>query len=128
MSNLNIFKIMGTTLKGEEATEQEKKAIPSYIFCRWLSGNPNTLTIANIFNYFDKIPVENQYKAVRSVFYNKIRYIPYPKGDTQETIKNIEYIQKYYNVNESTAKEYLDVISDEELSKIVRAYQIMEKR
>lgn len=124
----NIFKTMGTTLKGDHATEQEIKEIPSYIFCRWLSGNPNTVTIANIFNYFDKIPIENQYEAVRTIFHGKIRYIPYPKSESDDTQKNLEYIQKYFNVNTERAKEYLEVISKDELAKIVRAYQIMENR
>ena len=126
----NIFKTMGTALKGEHAPSDEIEAIPSYIFCRWLSGNPSTITIANIFNFFDKIPVENQYDVVRSLFHNKIKFIPYPKNNSDDikNEENIECIQKYFKVNQSTAKDYLDVISKDELEKIIRAYKIMESR
>lgn len=126
----NIFKTMTTALKGDCPSEQEINEVPSYIFCRWLSGNPNTITIANIFNYFHKIPIKNQYDVVRALFHNKIRFISYPKSDkdTLKDLENLEYIKKYYKVNDDIAKQYLEVISDEELSKIIRAYKIIESR
>jgi hypothetical protein len=119
---------MTSALKGDCPSDKEISEIPSYIFCQWLSGNPSTITIANFFNYFNKIPVKNQYDVVRAIFHNKIRYIPYPKTEKEETIKNLEYIQRYFNVNTEIAKQYLEVISEKEMAKIARAYQIMENR
>lgn len=101
---------------------EEINKIPSYIFCRWLSGNPHTIIAANMINAYDKIPIENQFNMVRNAFAGKVKFIPYPKNTKEDTLKKIEYIGKHFNISLEKAKEYLEFISDEELNNIVTMY------
>lgn len=118
-----MFKTMTSVLnpKANPSLEEVNK-IPSYIFCRWLSGNPHTITAANMINAYDKIPIENQFNMVKYAFAGKVKFIPYPKNTKEDTLKKIEYIGKHFNISLEKAKEYLEFISDEELNNIVTMY------
>lgn len=118
-----MFKIMTSVLsKSKSRTDSEIEKIPSYIFCRWLSGNPITIQAANLFNQYDKIPIVNQFKMVKSAFAGKINYIPYPKNNSKDELKSLEYLQKYFNINLEQAKEHMEFISQEELAMITNLY------
>ena len=122
----NIFKTITSTLKNEEPSENEINEIPSYVFCRWLSGSPYFLQLANIFNRFSDIPIVNQFYTIKN--YNKytlkqkVKFIPYPKGSSEKEEKDLEYISKYYKCSLESAREYLEFISDSELNRLRNAY------
>lgn len=122
----NIFKTITSSLKNEEPTENEINEIPSYIFCRWLSGSYYFLQLANIFNRFSSIPIVNQFYTIKN--YNKytlkqkVKYIPYPKQASEKEEKDLQYISKYYKCSLERAKEYLEFISDSELNRLRNAY------
>jgi hypothetical protein len=97
-----------------KATEEEIEKIPSYIFCKWLSGNPYTIMAANVINYYNDIPIVNQYEMIRSAFCGKIKYIPYPKNETQKELDDLSVICEYYKISLEKAKEYKEFMSNEE--------------
>lgn len=103
-------------------TAEEIDKIPSYIFCRWLSGNPYTIQAANQINLYDKIPVYNQFHLVNKAFGSKIRYIPYPKNIKESGSQEIDILVKHFNINENTARDYLELISPEELTYLLKIY------
>lgn len=122
-----MFKTMTSALDPKKNPSQEEiQKIPSYIFCRWLSGNPHTILAANQINYYDDIPIENQYKMIKSVFAGKIKYIPYPKNVSQDKMKKVEYLADYFKISEEKASEYLELISEDELNSIVNMYSEYE--
>lgn len=114
---MNIFETMQTTLNGKSISDEEISKIPSYIFCKWLSGNKYTILASNEINKFYNIPIECQYKMIKSAFQGKIKFIKFPKN-SKDLTQDIEKISKYYNVSIEKAKMYLEFISDEELNLI----------
>lgn len=106
----------------KNSTDEEIQKIPSFIFCRWLSGNRATIGAANMFNMYSDIPIINQYKMIRSAFAGKIKFIPYPKNVTQESLKSTEFLSKHFNISEEKAQEYLTLIDKDELKRIIDMY------
>lgn len=105
---------------------EEIKKIPSFIFCRWLSGHRATIGAANMFNLYNDIPIENQYKMIKVAFGGKIKYIPYPKNVTINSVKSTEFISTHFNISYEKAQEYLEFLSKEELKYIVQMYTDLE--
>lgn len=120
-----MFKTMtGCLNKKSNPKKEEIEKIPSYIFCRWLSGNPNTVMAANQINFFHKeIPMINQYNMIKSAFGGKIKFIPYPKNIAEDSSKHIEYLISYFKISEEKAREYMEFISNEELNYIIKLYE-----
>ena len=116
----------GVLDKNSKPSNEEIEKIPSFIFCRWLSGNPATIMASNQINYYDKIPIVTQYKMIKTVFAGKIKFIPYPKNVDQQQLKNIEYLTDYFKISEEKAREYLEFISEDELNSIIQMYEEMK--
>jgi hypothetical protein len=122
-----MFKTITSVLnKTKNPTEEEIAKISSYIFCRWLSGSPMSIFAANQINFYDNIPIENQYYLIKNVFAGKINYIPYPKNIKIEILKKIEYLSDFFKISFEKAQEYLEFISDKELNEIVDIYSTQE--
>lgn len=118
-----MFQTMTGVLKlNSNPSIEEIQKIQSYIFCRWLSGNPHTISAANMINVYSDIPIECQYNMIKSAFGGKIKYIPYPKNTQEDKIKHIEYLADWFKISEEKAQEYLDFISKEELKYIIDLY------
>jgi len=118
-----MFKtIMSALDKNKNPSDVEINKIPSFIFCKWLSGNPNTIMAANQINRYSDIPMLNQYNMIKSAFGGKIKYIPYPKIEKEDTSKKIEYLMDYFKISSEKARDYLEVISSDEINKIVDMY------
>jgi hypothetical protein len=119
-----MFKTILSTLdKNKTPPELDIDKIPSYIFCRWLAGSPQTIMAANqINNFHNEIPMINQYNMVKSAFAGKIKYIAYPKNIQEDIRKNVQYLAEYFKISEEKAKDYLEVISDKELNMIINMY------
>lgn len=118
-----MFKTLTSSLDlKKNPSSEEIQKIPSYIFCRWLSGNPHTISAANAINLYSDIPIENQYYMIKRAFGGKVKFIPYPKNTSVDELKKVQYIGQQFNISIEKAKEYLELISNEELSKIMEMY------
>lgn len=122
-----MFKIMtGVLNKKKNPTDVEIEKIPSFLFCRWLSGSPLCIMAANQINFYYDIPIVNQYKMIKNVFAGKIKFIPYPKKVQEDTHKKIEYLSEHFKISIQKAQEYLEFISPKELKQIVDMYTDVE--
>lgn len=120
-----MFKTMTASLNGPKQklpTAENIEKIPSYVFCRWLSGNMFAIHAANQINLYSNIPIQNQFHIINKAFGGKIKYIPYPKADKTDTTKTIEVLIKHFKINEELAREYLDVIDENELKQLMEIY------
>ncbi len=63
--------------------------------------------------------------ACRAKFGNSTVYVDYPKSKEKDD-KNIDLISKYYEISKKTAKDYLKLISKEELIKIIEYYELID--
>lgn len=118
-----MFKTITSALDPKKTpSEEDINKIQSYVFCRWLSGNPHAIQAANMINVYSDIPMVNQYNMVKSAFGGKIKYIPYPKNISEKELKEVEYVSAHFNISLEKAKEYIDLISKKELKQIVDMY------
>lgn len=122
-----MFKTITSVLDPKKnPSNEDLQKISSYIFCKWLSGSPHAVGAANQINLYSDIPIENQYKMIKSAFAGKIKYIPYPKSITEDKLKKIKYIAEHFNINEDKANEYLEYMSVDEINKIITMYSDYE--
>lgn len=119
-----MFKIINGALSPhKKIDENEVEKIPSFLFCRWLSGDPRTILAANQFNYYHKeIPMINQYKIINTAYAGKIKYIQAPKNAGSKNSKELEYLCAHFEISMEKAQEYLELIDKKELKEIVDMY------
>ena len=60
---------------------------------------------------------------IRKTFGGKIKFIPFPKPLKDEESYEIKCLEKYFKKSYNKAKEYLELISEEELRRIVEMYK-----
>ena len=126
---MDTFKVMTSCLnKKTKISEEEIEKIPSYVFLRWLSGSPYTVLAANFINMYNKIPVTNQFYMIRHAFGDKIKFIKYPKGSNEKGDSyELECLMKYFNISLEKAKEYRELIDENELQNIVQMFRKDQK-
>ena len=118
-----MFKTMTTCLDAKKNPKPEEiEKIPSYIFCKWLSGSPMTIGAANQINRFYDIPIQNQYQMIKKAFAGKVKFIPYPKNISEKTDKSIEMLSKHYKITLDKASEYKELMSKEQLKELLDLY------
>lgn len=119
-----MYKTMTKCLdKNARPTTEELQKIPSFIFCRWLSGHPGTIRAANNFNRYNKIPIDAQWKVIQSAFGGKIKYIPYPKNTKANEERLISMISKEYNISYEKAVDYNGLMDESQKEKIFKKYE-----
>lgn len=113
-----MFNVFKKILNKSEITEEDINKISDFVFCRWLSGNPNLIGLSNLFNQYSDIPIELKVKIVQNIVGGKVRYIPYPKGAKETEVKDLEYLSEFFNISREKAQMYAEFIDKKELQKI----------
>ena len=113
-----MFNVFKKILNNSEITEEEINKISDFVFCRWLSGNPNLIGLSNLFNQYSNIPLDLKVKIVQNIVGGKVRYIPYPKGAKETEVKDLEYLSEFFNISREKAQMYAEFIDKKELQKI----------
>ena len=118
---------MTTVLTNQTPSKEEIEKISSWVMIRWLSNNQKTCIPANIINLNDKIPIWNQYKFLDDYFkliglQNKRLFIKYPKNEEKKNLIT-ENIQKYYQVNQTTAEQYYRLMDKKERERFRDLYK-----
>lgn len=116
-----MFTVFKKILNKSNITDDDLSKINDFIFCRWLSGNPNSLLVANVINYYHKLPLKIKVKFVEELIGNKIKYIPYPK--VEKSKNSLENISRYFNISEEKANLYLEFLSKEDLKYLEDLYK-----
>lgn len=121
-----MFPTMWSSLdKNKNPGEEGLKKIQSFMFCKWLAGDPRTIGTANLINQYSDIPIENQYYLVKNQFAGKIRNIKYVKSDKDDLsadISMLSTLSTHYKISTEKAKDYLQFISVEELKYLKELY------
>lgn len=113
-----MFNVFKKILNKSEITEEDINKISDFVFCRWLSGNPNLIGLSNLFNQYSEIPIELKVKIVQNIVGGKVKYIPYPKGAKETEVKDLEYLSEFFNISREKAQMYAEFIDKKELQKI----------
>ena len=120
-----MFPTMWSSLdKNKTPSEVDLKKIQSFMFCKWLAGDPRTVFDANTFNQYSDIPIENQYYTIKNKYAGKIRNIKYVKAEKSEADENtISILCRHFKISAEKAKDYLNFISADELKYLKDLYK-----
>jgi len=116
----NIFEVMNSCItKKMKPTTKEKKSINEFLFHNILSNNESSLELALILTTHN-IPIERQYDLVNIIMPKG--YIPYPSKKKQQENEIVEKISDYYNCSMTVAKEYMNLMDEKEINRIVETF------
>ena len=120
-----MFPTMWSSLdKNKTPSDSDLKKIQSFMFCKWLAGDPRTVFDANTFNQYSDIPIENQYYTIKNKYAGKIRNIKYVKAEKSEADENtISILCRHFKISAEKAKDYLNFISADELKYLKDLYK-----
>ena len=112
--------------------DKEQKKFSSFIINRFLSMDEEFIEVVNVFQKYSVGTLESRevYKWYCEVLPKGRRYNKYIKGKKQVKYDSelIEIMCKHYEVSRSECKEYLELISKEELKSILEMYGLDLKK
>jgi hypothetical protein len=96
-------------------TVDDEKAYSAFMVNRGLSYFPDTVLQANLMNIHHHTDNRLQYDFLRSSIRKKKRYSKWFKNSEDQTLT---VITEYYNCSMQKAKEYSNILSDEDIKAI----------
>tara|TARA_Y100000034_G_C6655911_1_gene287328 strand:+ start:167 stop:586 length:420 start_codon:yes stop_codon:yes gene_type:complete len=113
-------------------SEEEQKKFSPFIVNRFLSMDKEFIEVVNMFQKYSVGTLEPRevYKWYCEVLPKGKRYNKYIKGRKQVKYDSelVEIMCKYYEISKSECKEYLELISKEELKTILEMYGVESKK
>lgn len=91
------------------------KDYKAYVVNHGLSFYPDTVLIANDMNLYPEIPVASQYYYYMGAIRKSNRYSEWHKLKKNE---DLDLVQKVYQVRREIAKQYLKLLSTDDLTKL----------
>jgi hypothetical protein len=91
------------------------KAYKAYVVNHGLSFYPDTVLIANDMNMYPDIPVEAQYYYLMGAIRKGNRYSEWHKSKKND---DLDLVQKVYQVRRDIAKQYLKLLTEDNLKKL----------
>ena len=98
-----------------------EKEYPPYIVNRIFSGHLDSIIFANEMNRYHFLPKKMQYDFFINILRIKKRFSPWLKKDT---IKDLEYVKRYYGYSNEKAKQALRILTKEQLNFIKSKFEI----
>jgi len=90
-----------------------EKEYPPYIVNRCLSGHLDAVLFANELNQYHFLPKKMQYDFLLNSLRKKKRFSPWLRKDT---IKDLDYVKRYYGYSNEKAKQALRILTEEQLN------------
>ena len=116
LSPFDFIKSVSNTKKDLMKDQQDNaKAYKAYVVNHGLSFYPDTVLIANEMNLYPEIPVESQYYYYMGAIRKGNRYSEWHKLKKNE---DLDLVQKVYQVRREIAKQYLKLLSKDDLAKL----------
>mgnify|MGYP002011347449 FL=1 len=97
-----------------------EKDYPPYIINRCMSGHLDAIMFANEMNLNSFLPKKMQYDFFINILRTKKRFSPWLRKDT---IKDIDYVKRYYNYSNEKAKQALTVLTKQQLAFIKSKFE-----
>ena len=98
-----------------------EKNYPPYIINRCLSGHIDAIMFANEMNMFHFLPKKMQYDFFINSLRKRKRFSPWIH---QESIKDLDYVKKYYGYNNEKAKQALKILTKEQINFIKSKFDV----
>jgi len=97
-----------------------EKEYPPYIINRCMSGHLDAIMFANEMNMYSFLPKKMQYDFFINILRTKKRFSPWLRKDT---IKDIDYVKRYYGYSNEKAKQTLTILTKEQLAFIKSKFE-----
>ena len=97
-----------------------EKDYPPYIINRCMSGHLDAIMFANEMNMYNFLPKKMQYDFFINILRTKKRFSPWLRKDT---IKDIDYVKRYYGYSNEKAKQTLTILTKEQLAFIKSKFE-----
>ena len=108
----------------DEDPSIEKDYSP-YIVNRIFSGHLDAVLFANEMNRYSFLPKKMQYDFFINILRPKKRFSPWLRKDT---IKDLDYVKRYYGYSNEKAKQALRILTQEQLDFIKSKFETGGKR
>lgn len=102
-----------------------EKEYPPYIINRCLSGHLDCLMYANEMNMYPNLDKKLQYDFYINTVRIKKRFSPWLRKDT---IKDLDYVKRYYGYNNEKAKQALRLLTEEQIKFIKEKFETGGKK
>ena len=97
-----------------------EKDYPPYIVNRCMSGHLDAIMFANEMNMCNFLPKKMQYDFFINILRTKKRFSPWLHKDT---IKDIDYVKRYYGYSNEKAKQTFTILTKEQLAFIKSKFE-----
>lgn len=105
----------------ETLSDEDKKSWNVYMVNRILSMNPDLLHLVDYVQLNSNMPPEAVYKTYCSLLPKGYAFKPFVKSQVKgDTIKSVA---KFYRVSKREARDYIKLLSEEDLSSIRSKYE-----
>jgi len=110
----------------ESLSEMDKKSFSPFIINRWLSMNMDLLPVINELQQYTigTLRPKEVYKLYLDFLPKKKTFDKYIKGKKSDKYNKemLEYLSQWYGVSQSEVKEYLEILSKDEVVDILMKY------
>lgn len=110
-----IKSVSGTKKDLLKDNPDNAKAYKAYVVNHGLSFYPDTVLIANEMNLYPEIPIESQYYYYMGAIRKGNRYSEWHKPKKND---DLDLVQKVYSVRREIAKQYLKLLSKDDLDRL----------
>jgi hypothetical protein len=119
----NILKYLTWEKKPwNKLSETEKDAINPFMLNRYISMCPDYIELANIIQQIPYTEKEKIYKVYLDLLPKRNVYLKYLKPSTKSTSNDLsEKLALYFESSKREVKDYLDVLSKDEVKEILEA-------
>jgi hypothetical protein len=100
--------------------EDVEKSYDTYIINRFVSMSEVFIPLVNAINRFD-VPKFIHHTFLKFSLPKRKQYFKYIKGEKSKD--DLFYIKKYFDCGNNDLKEYMKILSDEEINTIVSLYK-----
>jgi len=115
----------------ESLTEMDKKSFSPFIINRWLSMNMDLLPIINELQKYTigTLSARDVYKLYLDFLPKKKTFDKYVKGKKSSKYNKdmLAYLSQWYGVSQSEVKDYLEILSKDDVKSILKNYGLTDK-
>ena len=115
----------------ESLTEMDKKSFSPFIINRWLSMNLDLLPIVNELQKYTigTLSARDVYKLYLDFLPKKKTFDKYVKGKKSSKYNKdmLAYLSQWYGVSQSEVKDYLEILSKDDVKSILKNYGLTDK-
>lgn len=110
-------------------SDADKKSWSNYMVCRFLSMQPELLEYINEIQKFSSLPPAHFYQLLLLIVPRGRAYFPYIKSKNEKKWSKelLVLLRNHFEESERNVEEYLDLLSSDDLRKIVGMYGYTEK-